>query len=106
MKSTVFAVCEPPTMDLTPAAEYGQIEVLLTHSQSLLAPVPTIRKLKDKLRNFSDNDFLLPVGDPVLMSTVAMIAGEANNGRVSFLKWDRIQKRYLVIKVDTSGKSQ
>lgn len=103
MKNTVYAVCEPSGFDLTPAMEYGQIEVLLAHSQSLLAPVPTVRKLREKLRNFSDDDYLLPVGDPVLMSTVAMIAGNMNNGRVKFLKWDRIQRKYLVIQVDASG---
>lgn len=109
--SKVYVVCEPVSkegivkMDLSPAMEYGELEVLLGHSQSLLAPVPTVRKLRDKLENFSDNDYLLPVGDPVLMSTVAMVASYFNNGRVKFLKWDRLQRKYLVIQVDTSGAS-
>lgn len=106
MNPIVYAVCEPANFDLTPALAYGQLEILVTHSQSLLAPVPTVRKLKDKLRNFSDNDYILPIGDPVLMSTVSMIASEMNHGRVKFLKWDRIQKKYLVIQVDTSGAAQ
>lgn len=109
--SKVFVVCEPASkdgaskIDLTPALEYGEIEVLLQHSQSLLAPVPTVRKLRDKLENFCDEDYILPVGDPVLMSTVAMVAAHANHGKVKFLKWDRIQRRYMVIPVDISGKS-
>lgn len=108
----VFVVCEPISykdgakMDLTPAAAYGELEVLLTHTQSLLAPVPTIRKLRDKLRDFSDDDYLLPVGDPVLMCTVAAVASEINHGRVKFLKWDRIQRAYIVIQVDISGAAQ
>lgn len=111
--SKVYIVCEPVSskdgvakMDLSPALEYGELEVLLKHSQSLLAPVPTVRSLRDKLENFSENDYILPVGDPVLMSTVAMVAGEKNRGRVKFLKWDRLQRRYLVIQVDTSGAAQ
>ena len=110
---TVFVVCEPvshvdgkPKIDLTPAMKYGDLEVLLKHSQSLLAPVPTVRSLRDKLRNFSDDDYLLPVGDPVLMSTVAMVAGYFNHGRVKFLKWDKFQRGYIVIQVDTSGAAQ
>lgn len=106
MKSIVYAVCEPTGFDLSPAVEYGQIEVLLKHSQSLLAPVPTVRKLREALKDFSDDDYILPVGDPVLMSTVSMIAGEMNRGRVKFLKWDRVARKYLVIQVDTSGAAQ
>lgn len=111
--SKVFVVCEPLSfkngnggvakIDMTPAAEYGELEVLLAHTQSLFAPVPTVRKLRERLENFSDADYILPVGDPVLMSTVAMVAAEMNHGRVKFLKWDRIQRRYIVIQVDTSG---
>jgi hypothetical protein len=77
----------------------------LGHTQSLFAPVPTVRKLRERLEEFSDDDYILPVGDPVLMSTVSMVAAEMNNGRVAFLKWDRIQRRYLVIRVDISGAS-
>jgi hypothetical protein len=108
----VFIVCEPVSqsggskMDFSPATEYGELVVLMKHTQSLLAPVPTVRKLRNDLENFGDEDYLLPVGDPVLMSTVAMVAGEKNNGRVKFLKWDRLQRRYLVIQVDTSGAAQ
>lgn len=112
-KPTVYIVCEPVSfkensakMDLSPAAVFGDLEVLLTHTQSLFAPVPTVRKLREKLEGFCDDDYLLPVGDPVLMCTVAMVAGEKNHGRVKFLKWDRIQRCYIVIQVDTSGVAQ
>lgn len=112
-QSKVYVVCEPthlvngverPSMNLTPAREFGEVEILMKSSQSMLAPVPTVRALRDKLRNFSDDDYILPVGDPVLMSTVAMVASEMNHGRVKYLKWDRIQRAYFVIQVDTSGK--
>lgn len=108
-QNRVFVVCEPVSregaskMDLSPAAEYGELIVLNQHSQSLLAPVPTVRRLLDKLETFNDNDYILPVGDPVLMSTVAMVAARKNAGRVKFLKWDRIARRYIVIPVDSSG---
>lgn len=109
----VYVVCEPinqadgrPRVNLTPALRYGELEVLLTHSQSLLAPVPTIRKLREKLRDFSDDDYLLPVGDPVLMCTVAAVAAHFNNGRVKYLKWDKIERTYFVIQTDISGAAQ
>lgn len=113
-RPTVYTVCEPThkvggvervSMNLTPAGEYGDIEILMPQSQSMLAPVPTVRALKEKLRTFSDEDYILPVGDPVLISTVAMVAGEMNHGRVKFLKWDKGLRRYFPIQVDTSGKA-
>jgi hypothetical protein len=112
--STVYIVCEPthmiagvmrPSMDVTPAAKFGGLVVLMPISQSMLAPVPTVRDLKEKLRNFTDDDFILPVGDPVLIATVAMIAAEQNGGRVKFLKWDKKLRVYFSILVDTSGRA-
>lgn len=114
MRPIVYAVCQPivivggepvKNIDLSPAAEYGEIQILMPHSQSMLAPVPTVRSLKEKLRNFTDNDYILPVGDPVLIATVSMLASEQNGGRVKFLKWDKRTGKYLVIPVDTSGRA-
>lgn len=113
-KPVVYVVCEPthviagvqrPSMDITPAAVFGELVVLMPTSQSMLAPVPTVRTLKEKLRNFTDEDFILPVGDPVLIATVAMIAAEQNGGKVKFLKWDKPTRRYFSIQVDTSGRA-
>lgn len=110
----VFIVCEPThtvdgvtvaSVDLSPAAKFGATEVLVPFTQSMLATVPTVRMLKEKLKYFSDEDYILPIGDPVLMSTVAMVAGEQNGGRVKFLKWDKLIKGYIVIQVDTSGRA-
>lgn len=111
---TVYIVCEPTDtiagmqrskLDMTPAREYGELVILLPSSQSLLSTVPTVRTLKEKLRNFTDNDYILPVGDPVLMSTVAVIAAEQNGGKVKFLKWDKPTRRYFSIQIDTSGRA-
>ena len=112
--SKVYIVCEPtyylgstprPKVDLSPAEKFGQLIVLLPSSQSVMMTVPTIRDLKEKLYDFCDDDYILPVGDPVLMSMVSMIAGEQNKGRVKFLKWDKLTKSYLDIQVDTSGRA-
>ena len=113
--STVWVTHEPfertedgslrSKFNLTPASEYGDIEVLVPAGMSLLSSVPTVRMMRDKLRSFSDEDYLLPVGDPSTMLIAGTIAAEFNHGRVKILRWDRALKRYIVIKIDTSGKS-
>lgn len=94
-----------PEFDLTPAAEFGEVEVLMPPGHSFFSPVPVIRTLKEKLKNFSDEDYLMPIGDPSIMVAAAMIAGEQNHGRIKLLKWDRFQQAYIPIQLDTSGKA-
>lgn len=109
----VYAVCEPThkvdgvdvkLINMAPAREYGDLVILLPTQHTLLAPVPTVRALREKLKNFTDEDYILLVGDPVLMATVAMVASDLNKGRVNYLKWDRRLRRYYSITVDAYGR--
>lgn len=112
---TVFITNEPqrtdangnmqPLFNMSPAAEFGQLEVLLPAGASLISTVPMVRTMRDKLAKFNDSDFLLPVGDPASIMAAGAIAAEMNCGRVKILKWDRQTRRYLVIHVDTSGRA-
>lgn len=94
-----------PEFDITPAAEFGKIEILLPPGQSFFSTVPTIRMLKEKLKDFTEDDYLLPMGDPSIMIAAAMVAGEISGGKVKLLKWDRFQQVYVEIKIDTSGRA-
>jgi hypothetical protein len=102
----VYIVCEPTRMDngvpvslvdLTPAAQWGEPVILLPSTQTLLDPAKTIEVLRERLSTFDDSDFLVPIGDPVLMCMVAAIAAYANEGRVRFLKWERKLAAYIPI---------
>lgn len=84
-----------PSVDLTPALEFGQLRVLIPPGASFFAPAPTIAALKEGLREFTEFDFLLPMGDPVIMAAASMIAAQRTGGRVSLLKWDRQIRRYV-----------
>lgn len=94
-----------PLFDLTAALQYGEIMVLMPAGASLFSTVPTVRSLKDKLEQFCDEDYLLPMGDPAIMAVAAMIAAHNNGGRVKILKWDRGFSRYVPIQVDISGRA-
>ena len=91
--------------DLTPAAEYGDIEGVMPAGSSLLSTVPMVRTMRDRLANFSDDDYLLPVGDPSAIMAAGGIASEMKNGRGKILRWDRATRRYIVIQFDVSGRA-
>lgn len=89
-----------PSMNLNPAAAYGDIEVLLNHQEAALTPQPMIQKLKRLLNNFCDDDFLVAVGDPTAIAAAAMVASWFNNGRVKMLRWDKRSKNYIKINLE------
>lgn len=113
--SKVYVVQEPlrfdgqnlvPAFDLTPAAEFGQMEVLLPPGNTMLAPVPAMRTLREKLKHFSDDDYLLGVGNTAAIAGAAMVAGYYNHGRVKLLQWDKRLKQYIKVEMDVSGSAR
>lgn len=87
--------------DLTPAAEYGDIELLLDTGVKVgIAMQPIANQFKKKLRDFGDEDFILPVGDPAAMGVAIAVAAMQNQGRVKLLRWDRRQERYIKLQVE------
>ena len=99
------AQCHVPLFNLTPAATYGELQVLMPARASMISTVPMIRVMHDKLANFGDDDYILPVGDPASIAAACAIAAEMNGGRVKLLRWDRKVRAYVVIQLDTSGKA-
>jgi len=88
-----------PMHDLSPAAAYGDIEVLIEERQIGINLQNLLRELREKLRGFSDDDYIVPTGDPVAMSMALYVAAEVN-GKVTVLRWDRPTHRYIKVTVD------
>jgi hypothetical protein len=87
--------------DLTPAAAYGDLEILIAGRQNIpLTPQPLIFEFRDKLRKFTDDDYLLLVGDPILIGIAIVVASDINAGKTQLLKWDRSTAQYIKIKCD------
>ncbi len=92
--------------DLAPATVYGELVILLKQAKDqTFAPQPVLRMLKQQLKDFSDQDFLLLVGDPVAMALAVNAAAQVNNGRVKLLKWSKRHERYYPIEVDLYDRS-
>lgn len=100
---TVYVVQESPKFNILPAAEYGELKTLLPPGQITLATAPTIRVLREKLRSFSDSDFLLAIGDPIAIGLSVAVAASFNSGKIKMLKWDRQEHRYYAIEADLNG---
>jgi hypothetical protein len=109
--SKVYIVQEPlkkdfntgqmiPIMDFRSVLEYGDPVVLLQSGRVSLTPGPTIDAIREGLRDFTDDDYIVSVGDPSAIFITAMIAGEVNSGKCKLLKWDKVVKRYVCINID------
>ena len=86
------------------AEEFGEIKVLLPYGNVVLAPQPMIAKLKRQLKDFCDNDFILPTGDPIAIAAAMSIASDNNMGRVKVLRWRGREHHYSVLKINLRGK--
>ena len=115
--STVFIPQVPMTRDhatgefrsmfsMESAQVYGQQRILFEPRPVIFDTVRVTRHLNHELRNFSDEDWIICVGDPSLMTTTVAVAARINGGRFGLLKWDRRSQQYAGIRVDISGKAQ
>tara|TARA_R100001369_G_C3305061_1_gene166376 strand:- start:1078 stop:1410 length:333 start_codon:yes stop_codon:yes gene_type:complete len=99
--STVYITQDTPGRNFLPAKKYGTLKGLLEGNvQIVLSAAPVIRKLRRRLRDFNDDDYLLLTGDPVIMGIAIAVAMEVNRGRVNLLKWDKRESGYYDVFVD------
>ena len=86
------------------AEEYGDLKVMLPdNKQMILASGPLAFKLKQELKDFNDDDYLLLIGDPAIIAVCGALAAKINNGKFKILKWDRNDKMYYDIEIDLRG---
>jgi hypothetical protein len=101
---TVYVVQEVQGRDIIGAMKYGELVSLLPPgNQIVLSAQPVVRSLNRSLKDFSDDDYLLCMGDPTAIGIATAIAARHNRGRVKFLKWDKREFTYYPIEVDVSG---
>ena len=106
-KAKVFVVQEVSKFNIISAQQYGQLIPLYEEGkQIMLSPGPAIRKAKSIMKDFSDDDYLLLMGDPVAMGIACAIASEMNRGRIQCLKWDRMENRYYPVKFNLFEKGE
>ena len=90
-----------PKINIMGAAKYGEFKFLLPElSQMIFSPGPLIFKLRNLLKNFTSEDYLLLTGDPAIIGVAFAIASSLNSGKVNILKWDKIERMYYPVRLD------
>ena len=102
--STVYVTQENPRVNIVSAARWGDLEPLTSpFDQIHINPIRMVSQIRRKLRGFTDDDWLLAMGDPAIIGVSFAIAAEVNQGRVNLLKWDRMEKSYYPVKISLRG---
>ena len=99
-----------PKINIMGAAAYstsGKFNFLLPEfSQMIFSPGPLIYKLRQALKDFTEDDYLLLTGDPAIIGVACSLASEMTNGKYKLLKWDRQERKYYPIEINLHEKGK
>lgn len=89
-----------PTVDISPAMEYGEPIMLFPSNASFYAVGDMIEQLRPQMKayNYEDGDSVIAIGDPAITAVVTGMLGQMH-GKFYLLKWDRLSSRYNKIKI-------
>jgi hypothetical protein len=114
MSSRVFLVQEPlrmqggiavPRINYNTLKPYGEVHFLFQWGEvkdddAMENTAPLIWKLRAKLHDFTNDDYIVPLGNPALIGMAIAIAAECNDGQVRILDWLRDSSCYRTVDVD------
>ena len=96
-----------PKINIMGAQKYGDFKFLLPEfSQMIFSPGPLIYKLRQGLKNFKPNDYLLLTGDPAIIGVACSIVSDMTSGNYNLLKWDRQERKYYPIAINLYEKGK
>ena len=90
-----------PKINILGAAEYGTFKFLLPElSQMIFSPGPLIFKLRQGLKDYTTEDYLLLTGDPAIIGVACSIVADITSGKFNLLKWDKQERKYYPIHIN------
>jgi len=96
-----------PKINIMGAAKYGEFKFLLPElSQMIFSPGPLIFKLRNLLKDFKSDDYLLLTGDPAIIGVACSIVSDMTNGKYNLLKWDKQERQYYPIEINLYEKGE
>ena len=98
----VYVVQQPaPNINILSASDFGYLVICLPNrDQAILSTAPYVQKMKKNLQDFRKQDYLLAVGDPVIIGISTAAVHEVTSGQFNILKWDKREYRYYPLEVD------
>ena len=116
-ESRVFVIQEiagtkagKPKINIMGASNYsssGKFNFLLPEfSQIIFSPGPLIYKLRQGLKDFTKEDYLLLTGDPAIIGVACSIVSDITNGKYKLLKWDKQERKYYPIEINLYEKGE
>ena len=98
---TVYAIQEVKGKNLLSATEFGELKFLLSPRENIMFETEdVVDQIHRKLKDFSDDDYLLLIGDPVAIGIATHYAAVNNDSYVKFLKWDNREYKYYSVEVE------
>ena len=112
--STVYVIQEisgtragAPKINIMGASHYGQFKFLLPEfSQIIFSPGPLVYKLRQGLKDFTTDDYLLLTGDPAIIGVACSIVSDITGGKYNLLKWDKQERKYYPIEINLYEKGE
>ena len=99
-----------PKINIMGASNYsssGKFNFLLPEfSQIIFSPGPLIYKLRQGLKDFTTEDYLLLTGDPAIIGVACSIVSDITNGKYKLLKWDKQERKYYPIEINLYEKGE
>jgi hypothetical protein len=96
-----------PKINIMSANKYGEFKFLLPEfSQIIFSPGPLIFKLRNLLKNYTPEDYLLLTGDPAIIGVACSIVSDMTNGKYNLLKWDKQDRMYYPIAINLHEKGK
>ena len=98
----VYVLQHPPAnINILGASDFGYLVICLPNrDQAIYSTAPYTQKMKKNLQDFRKEDYLLAVGDPVIIGISTAAVSEVTNGQFNMLKWDKREYRYYPLEVD------
>lgn len=87
----------PRFPSINKAESWGVLKFILSPSAHPFNPEIVLGDMHEALSGFSDDDYLLLIGNPILIGMATTLAAYYNNGKVNFLQWSGKHQRYTMI---------
>jgi len=89
-----------PKFDIRPARKFGNPVELLSPNAKPFDLGPIIEELYEKLETFNETDYIICIGNPIILATTVAVASDVSNGRVRMLQWHGRRKEYIPVEMD------